>query len=245
MAPPRLRTLEESERTATWLELFYDLAFVAAVAMMGTRLVHEVTWAGIAAYLAYFVLVWWLWASHTFYADRYDTDDLIYRLLAGAQMVAVAVIAVSVSVGEAGSTQAFAIGYTAARFILLALYARAFRHVPETRELVRGLPRWFRDGVPDLVRLDHGSRTGPVLALGRSARGRSGDPLCPAQNSGCGTARRIPSPRTIRSLHDPGPGGIDRGRHRRVEPRPMALVDDTRRDIRTRNGDVSLVDHLR
>jgi low temperature requirement protein LtrA len=138
VAPPRLRTLEESERTATWLELFYDLAFVAAVAMMGTRLVHEITWTGIAVYLAYFVLVWWLWASHTFYADRYDTDDLLYRLLAGAQMVAVAVIAVSVSVGEAGSTQAFAIGYTAAWFILLALYARAFRHVPETRELVRG-----------------------------------------------------------------------------------------------------------
>ena len=138
IAPPRLRTIEESERTATWLELFYDLVFVAAVAMMGTRLVHEVSWAAIASYLAYFALVWWLWASHTFYADRYDTDDLIYRLLAGAQMVAVAVIAVSLSLGEAGSTQVFAIGYTAARLVLLLLYARAYRHVSGTRALVRG-----------------------------------------------------------------------------------------------------------
>jgi low temperature requirement protein LtrA len=138
VAPPRLRTLEESERTATWLELFYDLAFVAAVAMMGTRLVHDVTWASIASYLAYFALVWWLWASHTFYADRYDTDDLIYRFLAGAQMVGVALIAVSVSLGEAGSTMVFALGYTAVRLILLVLYARAYRHVVETRELVRG-----------------------------------------------------------------------------------------------------------
>ena len=138
IAPPRLRTIEESERTATWLELFYDLVFVAAVAMMGTRLVHEVSWAAIASYLAYFALVWWLWASHTFYADRYDTDDLIYRLLAGAQMVAVAVIAVSLSLGEAGSTQVFALGYTAARLVLLLLYARAYRHVSGTRALVRG-----------------------------------------------------------------------------------------------------------
>ena len=138
IAPPRLRTAEESERTATWLELFYDLVFVAAVAMMGTRLVSDVSWAGVASYLAYFALVWWLWASHTFYADRYDTDDLIYRLLAGAQMVAVAVIAVSLSLGEAGSTQVFALGYTAARFTLLLLYARAYRHVPGTRALVRG-----------------------------------------------------------------------------------------------------------
>ncbi len=138
LAPPRLRTLEESERTATWLELFYDLAFVAAVAMMGTRLVHDVTWSSIASYLGYFALVWWLWASHTFYADRYDTDDLIYRFLAGAQMVGVALIAVSVSLGEAGSTVVFAIGYTLVRVILLALYARAYRHVAATRELVRG-----------------------------------------------------------------------------------------------------------
>ena len=138
LAPPRLRTLEESERTATWLELFYDLAFVAAVAMMGTRLVHDVSWSSIASYLGYFALVWWLWASHTFYADRYDTDDLIYRLLAGAQMVGVALIAVSVSLGEAGSTVVFALGYTAVRLILLVLYARAHRHVVETRELVRG-----------------------------------------------------------------------------------------------------------
>ncbi len=138
LTPPRLRTIEESERTATWLELFYDLVFVAAVAIMGTRIVHDTSWTGVVSYLAYFALVWWLWASHTFYADRYDTDDLVYRLLAGAQMVAVAVIAVSLSLGDAGSTQAFALGYTLARVVLLLLYARAYRHVPETRELVRG-----------------------------------------------------------------------------------------------------------
>ncbi|MEN8235710.1 MAG: low temperature requirement protein A [Actinomycetota bacterium] len=138
VAPPRLRTREESERTATWLELFYDLVFVAAVAMMGTRLVADVSWESVASYLGYFALVWWLWASHTFYADRYDTDDLFYRLLAGAQMVAVAMIAASLSIGEAGSTLVFAIGYTIARVVLVILYVRAYRHVPESRILVRG-----------------------------------------------------------------------------------------------------------
>ncbi|MEN8114699.1 MAG: low temperature requirement protein A [Actinomycetota bacterium] len=138
VAPPRLRTKDESERTATWLELFYDLIFVAAVAMMGTRLVADVSWGSVASYLGYFALVWWLWASHTFYADRYDTDDLFYRLLAGAQMVAVAMIAASLSIGEAGSTLVFAIGYTVARVVLVILYVRAYRHVPESRILVRG-----------------------------------------------------------------------------------------------------------
>jgi low temperature requirement protein LtrA len=137
--PPRLRTLsEEGERTATWLELFYDLAFVAVVAVLGVRLASDTSWTGWLSYLAYFTLVWWLWTSHTFYADRFDTDDLVYRSLAALQMVAIAIIGASLSLGESASTAVFAAGFAAMRIILLVLYARVMRHVPEARELVRG-----------------------------------------------------------------------------------------------------------
>ena len=98
LRPPQLRTvLGESDRTATWLELFYDLAFVVAVAVLGGRLQTVQDWEGVFSYLGLFLLIWWLWASHTFYADRYDTDDLVYRFLATVQLVAVAVIAASLS----------------------------------------------------------------------------------------------------------------------------------------------------
>ena len=137
--PPRLRTMdEEGDRTATWLELFYDLVFVVAVAVLGGRLLADASWAGVWSYLGYFGLLWWLWASHTFYADRYDTDDLVYRLLATGQMVAVVLAAASLSTGPSGSAMAFAIAYTLARLMLLAMYYRAHIHVPETRALVRG-----------------------------------------------------------------------------------------------------------
>jgi low temperature requirement protein LtrA len=136
--PPRLQTESEGERNATWLELFYDLVFVATVAMLGTRLVADTSLTGWFSYAAYFLLVWWLWASHTFYADRYDTDDLVYRFLAGGQMVAMAILAASVSTGPAASTAVFAAAYAAARILLLLLYARAYRFVPATRTLVRG-----------------------------------------------------------------------------------------------------------
>lgn len=139
IAPPQLRTKEtEGHRTATWLELFYDLAFVVAVAVVAGRLLSDVSIAGVASFFAYFALLWWLWASHTYYADRYDTDDLVYRLLAAGQMVAVVVIAAALSPEEAGSTRAFAYGYAASRWLLLLMYWRAYRHVEETRELVRG-----------------------------------------------------------------------------------------------------------
>ncbi|MEN8040957.1 MAG: low temperature requirement protein A [Actinomycetota bacterium] len=136
--PPRLQTLSEGERSATWLELFYDLVFVATVAMLGTRLAADTSVVGWLSYVGYFVLVWWLWASHTFYADRYDTDDLVYRFLAGAQMVAIAMLAASVSTGPSASTAVFATAYATARILLLLLYLRAYRFVPETKELVRG-----------------------------------------------------------------------------------------------------------
>jgi low temperature requirement protein LtrA len=139
IAPPQLRTKEaEGHRTATWLELFFDLAFVVAVAVIAGRLVADVSWTGVASFFGYFALVWWLWASHTYYADRYDTDDLVYRLLAVAQMIAVAVIAAGLSPDVAGSTRAFSYGYAVSRWLLVVMYWRAYRHVEETRELVKG-----------------------------------------------------------------------------------------------------------
>lgn len=139
IAPPRLQTMGDGgHRTATWLELFYDLAFVVAIAILGERLIEDTTWTGLGSFLGYFALLWWLWASHTFYADRYDTDDLVYRLWAAAQMVAVLVMAASLAHGPSESTTVFAAGYASARLVLLALYWRVYRHVSETRPLVAG-----------------------------------------------------------------------------------------------------------
>lgn len=138
ITPPRLRTKDqEDKRTSTWLELFYDLAFVVAVAVLSERLLGDLTFAALASFGAYFALLWWLWASHTYYADRYDTDDLVYRLLAAGQMVAVVVLAAALA-GDSTSTQVFAIGYALARVILVVMYWRAYRHVDETRDLIRG-----------------------------------------------------------------------------------------------------------
>ena len=135
VTPPRLRTMEQEERRATWLELFYDLAFVVAVAVLADRLHADPS--NVGGFFGFFALLWWLWASHTYYADRYDTDDLVYRLLAAGQMVAIVVVAASLT-GLTESTVAFAWGYAISRWILLVMYWRAYRNVVETRDLVRG-----------------------------------------------------------------------------------------------------------
>ena len=138
LRPPRLRTAkEEGERSATWLELFYDLVFVVAVAALGHRLLVDPSWEGGLAFVGFFIPLWWAWSGYTFYADRYDTDDLGQRNLAAAQIVAVAFMAASVG-GETDSSFAFAVAFIVARSILVIMYIRARRHVPETRDLVTG-----------------------------------------------------------------------------------------------------------
>ena len=139
MRPPRLRTKQTGEhRQATWLELFYDLVFVVAVAALAHRLLVDPSWRGGLAYVGFFIPLWWAWVGYTFYADRYDTDDFGQRNLAAAQIMAVAFMAASVSGDETDSTFAFALSFIAARLILVVMYARARRHVPETQELVTG-----------------------------------------------------------------------------------------------------------
>ncbi len=139
LRPPRLRTTEtEEERKVTWTELFYDLVFVVAVAGLGARLLEDPTIKGAAVFTGLFVPLWWAWAGFTFYADRYDTDDLGQRILAVAQMATIALMAASISGDETDSLVAFALAYVGARMILIVMYLRARRHVPETRDLVGG-----------------------------------------------------------------------------------------------------------
>jgi len=136
--PPRLRTAEtEEERKVTWTELFYDLVFVVAVAGLGARLLADPTFRGAAVFTGLFIPLWWAWAGFTFYADRYDTDDLGQRILAVAQMATIALMAASIS-GETQSLRGFALAYVGARVILIVMYLRARRHVPATRQLVGG-----------------------------------------------------------------------------------------------------------
>ncbi|HET7319495.1 MAG TPA: low temperature requirement protein A [Nitrospirota bacterium] len=144
---PRLRTPREGEeRHATWLELFYDLVVVAAVASVAQALSKDHSASGILMFVGLFIPVFWVWAGHTVYATRFDTDDLVYRLLTFLQMFAVVGMAVEVHDASQGDTQAFSLAYLGARIILLLLLARADRHVPDARPFIRTYLKGFGVG---------------------------------------------------------------------------------------------------
>ena len=136
-AAPVLRTDEEEgrERKASWLELFYDLVFVAVVAELAHALSGDLTWEGAGIFVALFIPVWWIWVGGAFYNDRFENDDISHRLAVIVQMVPVAGMALFVAHGLDDDFRGFALSYALARTTLNLLWTRAGRHNPVTREL--------------------------------------------------------------------------------------------------------------
>jgi low temperature requirement protein LtrA len=126
---------EEKERHATWLELFYDLVFVAVVAQLSEILSHDISFVGVLSFIALYIPVWFAWIGATFFATRFGTDDLAHRILTLLQMMGAAAMAVNVSHGLGETTSGFALSYAAIRFLLVIEYVRIGHHVPSTKPL--------------------------------------------------------------------------------------------------------------
>ncbi|MEM8780274.1 MAG: low temperature requirement protein A [Cyanobacteria bacterium P01_G01_bin.49] len=142
--PPRLRQDDESgvERHVTWLELFFDLVFVAAISELSHYLSNHLSVDGFLSVAIFFVPIWWCWVGATFYATRFDTDDLSDRLLTLLQMAIVMVMAVNIHHGLEKASSIFALCYISFRGILVLQYLYAQYHVPATRKLAL----WYAAG---------------------------------------------------------------------------------------------------
>jgi low temperature requirement protein LtrA len=137
LRPPQLRTLDDQgERHATWLELFFDLVFVISIAEVVHTLEDYRSLGDFLGTAGLFVAVWWAWVGYTVYADRFDTDDLLHRVLVLAGMLAVIAMALSVHDALHGGAAQFALTFVAVRGIVLLLNARARRHAAAARPLL-------------------------------------------------------------------------------------------------------------
>ncbi len=115
--------LPDRERRATWLELFFDLVFAAAVADGGTALGADFSPAGLGRFGFLFLLIWRAWVDHTFLATRFDPDGTAHRLLTLGQVGAIAVMAINAET-DLGSREAagFAASYAVTRVLLAIQY---------------------------------------------------------------------------------------------------------------------------
>ena len=132
-APRNLdREQRAEDRSATWLELFFDLCFVVAVAALARGLHSEPDLGGFLRFFGLFVAVWWSWMIFTWYGSAFDNDDVIYRAALLTAMLLILGLAASVeTVGvEPAATVGFVVAYALMRLLLAGLFLRARRYAP-------------------------------------------------------------------------------------------------------------------
>ena len=133
--PTELKTGEE--RSASRLELFFDLAFVLVVAELTVGFREDVTPLGALTFAGLFTTVWWGWIGATLYANRFDHDDVIYRIYKLASMAAVIGLAASATEATGERFGIFVACQLLLRALLLLQYHRAYRHVETARPIAR------------------------------------------------------------------------------------------------------------
>ena len=130
-------------RQATWLELFFDLVFVAVIGVVAHGLAHphngEIEGEQLLAFFLVFVPVWWVWAQHTLFANRYDTDSLWQRFATLALMALVLVLSLFLEDAQASSYPGLLTTYLAMQAVLALLYFTAPKTTPDGDSLARGV----------------------------------------------------------------------------------------------------------
>ena len=130
LRPLIARTGAEGHRQATWLELFFDLCFVVAIAALARAFHADPTWEGAGIFVGLFVPLWWTWIAFTWFGNTFDNDDVLYRVTVFSGMLSVVWLASSVEGAAEGRALAFALAYIVLQLLVLTLWARARMHVP-------------------------------------------------------------------------------------------------------------------
>jgi low temperature requirement protein LtrA len=113
------------EQLGAWLELFYDLVFVAAILVFSSAVSHLHDAGRIAWVVAVFCAVWWVWLSTTMFTNRFHMADVAHRGLLLAQMILVALVAMEARGGVADDEVLLLCTYAALVATVAVMYWRA------------------------------------------------------------------------------------------------------------------------
>ena len=142
------RDPHEHHRTATPLELLFDLTFVVAFGAAGNELAHALAenhvTSGLAGFGFAMFAICWAWINFSWFASAYDTDDWAFRLLTMVQMAGVLILALglpemfeSVSEGDHIDNRVMVAGYVVMRVAMVGQWLRVMRQDPQRRNCAR------------------------------------------------------------------------------------------------------------
>ncbi|WP_419905624.1 low temperature requirement protein A [Kiloniella sp.] len=144
---PKLETIKH----ANWMELFFDLVFVFAIAKATHVLSHlhegHLDWSQLGIFVLIMIPIWWAWTGHTMFATRFDTEDTTQRFLTLVQMLAVVFFTSFISPDFDRNYHGFLFSYLAIRILLILMYARASSLMPEAIPISKHLGIGFSIGL--------------------------------------------------------------------------------------------------
>jgi low temperature requirement protein LtrA len=118
--PPRRAGDRVEHRQVSFLELFYDLVYVALIAELSHSLSNHISWEGVGGFAFLFVIVWWAWLNGSLYHDLHGNNDIRTRVFTFLQMITV--VSMSVFAHNALGETAIGFALSCAAFQLILLY---------------------------------------------------------------------------------------------------------------------------
>ncbi|WP_406859167.1 low temperature requirement protein A [Streptomyces sp. HUAS MG47] len=115
--PPRRHGEVDTERSVSFLELFYDLVYVVLVGQAAHTLAEDFSWRGVATFAVVFGLIWIAWLNGTLFYELHGREDGHTRSLIFVQMLLLALMAVYVGHADGDDGRTLAALYA----LLLAL----------------------------------------------------------------------------------------------------------------------------
>jgi low temperature requirement protein LtrA len=133
----KIHTVPTEEEGSTWLQLFFDLVYVAILVELGNRLSHDLTLEGIVSFIIIFVPIWWSWLEFVDYGRRYPVDDIGQRILTVLYMAFMLLLAFEIHKLTGSTATTFIVTYGISKFVLAVMYGRAWIYYPTYRESTR------------------------------------------------------------------------------------------------------------
>jgi low temperature requirement protein LtrA len=120
--PPRAHGETIADRQVSFLELFYDLVYVAVIGQAAHHLAEHVSVRGLAEFAVVFALIWIAWINGSLYLELHGREDGRTRSIVFVQMGILVLLAVFTADAADGSGWSFAVVYTTYQVVQTGLW---------------------------------------------------------------------------------------------------------------------------
>lgn len=114
--------LEEGSKTVRWIDLFFDLVFVAAAHELTSVLKKTASFTEGIPYIILFIMLLWLWISHTLYSARFESRGWLYNLNTFLSMISIFGLVILMGGAFDEYLAPFAILYAFSKALLVIFY---------------------------------------------------------------------------------------------------------------------------